>query len=874
MVKIKSKYILKTNPTPSTDGYIFETDKITTVPNKTSVNGNVVTTTDGGFTFVVNTSADESKKYNNNGFSNNEYTLETLNVGIYDFEDSNLISDNPTIKEQKFVEINKSYSDLTNYCYFGSSNALLNAAVNKIINNFPAGIYMNGPGVGNIISGSTINDYTNKFNIDLFEYTALEKVSLPYSLRTMGSSFMDYEAVIMTPTGETFVSDIIGFTGHTSQDSTIKFKINGTTSQSGIIIRPKQVKRNEFFESLDDFEKTILNPHTTPIYKTYLKVPVETNSGISFEYKSFTWPLSDNYNIDIESAAYISFMTGLIEATNFADEIFCDNLYRMLTHDTIKNLDNTYKIELNEDEIEDIIIGGTKIQKILRLYGRSFDEIKKYIEGISFVNTITYDGNDNLPIEYLPEKIDNSGWDVVSLLSCIDKTATTSSNLFPGITKSYTSDEINNELMKRIIINSKYIFRSKGTKKAIRKILGLIGFDEDWYEIREYVQLIDNYISGTTLEKIARLNYDIYPENYSSSDGKPDYEYTFNRSLFDNTNIDVYVRCPICKNEDFIVSGETYGDGNTAVCTFNRAHVFNITGNTIGYPQPLKNSPDYYFQQKGHWYRETGGVHKNATGETYVNEVSYGNNPHIGNGKYDNGFDYLDQFSNIFKRFVRSYDVRGGIDISGYTGVGFSVSTKKMVDNNKISLNDSSNNRLKLNLKNFVIGIDVDKVFKSYTGETSNVIIETEGLKNEIYNLLKAIALPYIEQIIPATTIFDFVRINRTEPKWLLVDEYPEKHPISGVTGYKIIAYQNVNYFDTGTTAPTATLTGATGIIKTDFGTGTTFTYIAGELNDIKKVSPTNSNTKGFDNIYRFRGIWPEYGPDRSPIWVINEDLI
>lgn len=874
MVKIKSKYILRTNPTPSSDGYIFETDKITTIPNRTSVNGNIVTTTDGGFTFVVNTTADESKKYNNDGFSNNEFTLEVLDIATDDFENVDSTNNKTTIKKQKFVELNKYYSDLTQYCYFGSANAMLNAAINNIINNFPAGIYMNGPGVGNIISGSTINDYTNKFNIDLLEYSALEKVNLNYSLRTMGSSFMDYEAVIVTPTGETFVGNVIGFTGHTSQNSTIKFKISGTTSQSGIIIRPKQAKRDEFFNSLDDFERTILNPNTIPIYKAFLKIPIETNSGISFEYKSFIWPLTDNYNIDIESASYVSFMTTLIDATNFIDEMYCDNLYRMLTHDTIKNLDNTYKRELDEDELEDIIIGGTKIQKILRLYGRSFDEIKKYIEGISFINTITYDGNDNLPIEYLSEKIDNSGWDVVSLLSSIHKSGMTSTNLFPGITGSYTSDDVNNELMRRIIINSKYIFRSKGTKKAIRKLLGILGFDENWYEIREYVQLIDNYITGSTLEKIAALNYDIYPENYTELDGKPAYEYKYDKTLFENTNVGIYARCPICNNEDFVISGQTYGDGNTGVCTFNATHVFNITGNTIGYPQPLSNSSGYYFQQKGNWYRETGGIHTNATGQTYVNEISYGNNPHVGNGEYDNGFDYLDQFNNIFKRFVRNEDGRGSISISGYTGTGFTASTKKLVDNTKISFSQTPNNRLKLNLKNFVIGIDVDKVLKTYTGETSNTITETEQLKTEIFQLLESIALPYLEQLIPATTIFDFVRINRNEPKWLLVDEYPEKHPISGLTGYKIIAYQNVNYFDTGTTGPTASLTGATGIIKTDFGTGTTFTLTTAEPNDIKKVSSTNSDTKGFDNIYRFRGVWPEYGPDRAPRWIIDESLI
>ena len=90
-----------------------------------------------------------------------------------------------------------------------------------------------------------------------------------------------------------------------------------------------------------------------------------------------------------------------------------------------------------------------------------------------------------------------SGWDGFSLAQNIDSTVTTSQNLFSGINKKYTTLEVNDELFKKLIINSKYIFKSKGTKKSIRKLLGLLGFENDWYTIKEYIQEIDNDISGT-----------------------------------------------------------------------------------------------------------------------------------------------------------------------------------------------------------------------------------------------------------------------------------------------------------------------------------------------------------------------------------------
>jgi hypothetical protein len=41
------------------------------------------------------------------------------------------------------------------------------------------------------------------------------------------------------------------------------------------------------------------------------------------------------------------------------------------------------------------------MNKTLHIYGRNFDEINKYIKGISFSNVVTYDKQDNTPDIYL-----------------------------------------------------------------------------------------------------------------------------------------------------------------------------------------------------------------------------------------------------------------------------------------------------------------------------------------------------------------------------------------------------------------------------------------------------------------------------------------
>jgi hypothetical protein len=52
------------------------------------------------------------------------------------------------------------------------------------------------------------------------------------------------------------------------------------------------------------------------------------------------------------------------------------------------------------------------MNKTLHIYGRNFDEINKYIKGISFSNVVTYDKQDNTPDIYLKNSV--LGWDLIS----------------------------------------------------------------------------------------------------------------------------------------------------------------------------------------------------------------------------------------------------------------------------------------------------------------------------------------------------------------------------------------------------------------------------------------------------------------------------
>ena len=933
----KSNYTLKGKPISVENGKIYDKDILTYTEGFGSINGNLTIRSEGGFTFITNTTPKEDKTYNN-GELGQTYTfddiiLEEITNNNISEESISLITEKP----KTYIDLQKTYNDLSKFTYFGSCNIFIKSAIEDIINRFPSGLYVYDL---TYLSGNTTNTITlpldnvnNDFEIDLLNYNT----NNDYDLRVLSTSYKDFGIVL---SGDTEFAKLTGFT---TDNTNITFLFDKTvTVNNPFHIRPNTNKQEEFFNSLDDFQKTLLNRRTNPKYTSYIKIPRESEFGTNYENIKFTWTTTDGYNLDINSMDYVLFLQELINSSNFVDENYSDNLYRMLVHDSIKNLDNCYVREHDQDLLDEYIVGGTKMQKVIRLYGRNLDEVKKYSDGLSQVNNITYDKKENLPEQFLKDKLKLSGWETLNLTNVFTKTGETKTNIYPAISGTYKIVDSDFEVDRRLILNSPYIWRSKGTKKSIRKVMGLFGIDSDTYEIREYTQKLDKFLTGQTINNIIYLNGQLRPNEIENNYIEPKNPYQNIRLT--GINVNTFVKCPLCGSENYRTTGTTEDEG---ICVENN-HIFSITGNTFGYPYTRGNSNNFYFQQKGNWYRETGGYHVDLTGTTYVNEISTGNNPHAGYGSYDGGFDYIDQYNNLFKTDIREQDNTPLFDITGYT-VGFGLTNKKTIDNLKINYNKRINpkttkliignyviddntpeelifdtfstsptiinstgltqsrvftfyvskkynhninmtlfgnaetlkigetwlvsydkltntwetniidNELNINLKNFVIGIDGDKLLdKFYSG---NTVTTTGVTKTELYDNVKSTILPYLEQVIPSTTIFDFVLIDRTTPKWVLVDKYCDRNKDvnQNYNGKTILKYKNINYFDTGSTSYDSVLTNK---IVTDFGVGFTYT------------GTTTGSMVGFDRDVLFIGDNGDCYRDTTVEWVMVEDLI
>jgi len=304
----------------------------------------------------------------------------------------------------------------------------------------------------------------------------------------------------------------------------------------GFHIKPKEKYVTEFFNNLSDFQTVILNRNTVPKYTSTFYTPSKDNDGTytgMYANESFTLDTEDGWNIDLKSVSYQRMINTLLESAEYMDTMKCDNIYRMLTHDSIKNLD--WSLNRIEDEAlaQAHIVGGTYLNKILRLYGRSYDELKKYIHGIEVINNLTYNQLDNYPDALLKNEVDIAGWKPISVVN-FDNIDIQTDQLYGGWQQKYNATDIENEFYRRLLLNSSHIASWKGTKHGVEMLMNLFGVDRKKWGLNEVVYVAtgsrygtsgpesDNMIPDEVLAPTGSIRpgyiYDVYARNATNAD--------------------------------------------------------------------------------------------------------------------------------------------------------------------------------------------------------------------------------------------------------------------------------------------------------------------------------------------------------------------
>lgn len=463
-IKSHSNFVLKSKHKTTNDGTIFERDWTTIGGVDSFAPNQVPIYRSGNFIITVNNENPVLKPYSSNDWKENS------DGEVWTVSHVENVSANTEFKDNKIV-IKNDYYELADFAYYGSCSDLIRGSLNDILTRFPSELFATNKTLDKyyiVENPSTINIYTrylsNPQEGDELKYLGANDFSLNYDIfdanNNLISSAFTVEVLDGTPTcpsgDECNIS--VTYNGKTESESSggykyqngdamyvVNFKEGNTTLMTiyvvkdydrkiylcdskyiGYHVRPKEHFLTEFYNSLSSFQSIILNPHTEPKYKASFQVTKETERGYVSSIEDFIFPIGDSgYNIGTNVGAYNAYVTKFLTISEFYDTIFCDNMYRMMTHESIKNMD--WSRDIPNPKAEDYEEGEQKVSQLIRLFGRYFDEIKFYIDGIRNYNNITYSDRNNLPDYFMTDELETDGWDV--------------NNIYPLILNEYTSQD-------------------------------------------------------------------------------------------------------------------------------------------------------------------------------------------------------------------------------------------------------------------------------------------------------------------------------------------------------------------------------------------------------------------------------------------------
>ena len=446
----------------------------------------------------------DSKKFKTNPFS--EYlTLDDLNEEV-DAPKTTTTSSS----KQGDVKFNSS-KDNGSKSLYGSLKERISVSISRIIRKFPAGFYIDKDTpisasqytAESIVYNSKTYETTFKFeNSKIFNPLDVKLVkpksnTQPEVVNEFKNFFEYFKKYTLEIDGNSY--DVVSFTEVDSNGLlTLKVKgkpFNSTTYSESFLIRPKDSVVEEFFQNLDDLESVLLNRESTPKYTSKFVVPQDSLDGSKTENKTlrFAWPIfKDGWNIKITGNAYVDYIRKLSDVGQEIDNYKSNLIVRFLT-----------TASLNEFDTPD-----QRIASIFKLYGQSFDSIKKFIDNVAYMRNVSYDGINNVPDVLLKNLSNTLGLSDVKLFddkSLEDILYSRIDSQYEGVDLGKNVIEAETEFYRRILVNLAHIYKSKGTKNAIEFFLRFLGAPEPLIKIDEYVYKYDK-----VKKTVSDIDSDIY----------------------------------------------------------------------------------------------------------------------------------------------------------------------------------------------------------------------------------------------------------------------------------------------------------------------------------------------------------------------------
>ncbi|MFW6219448.1 MAG: hypothetical protein ACOC33_01140 [bacterium] len=430
-------------------------------------------------------------------------TLETLNLTE--------IESNNTFITTKNVVLNLDRSDLNTFVRYGSAYEFIRTSIQNIITKYPGSLYVSSQVQRG--GNTTFYDFTydsikkiakfkipSQFTINKFGLIFnLGNESIPdeNELKNLNISYNNY-VIWSTQASSDNSHNIVGFTGDSLANQYVTIECTGnpfpflsgtTTGNINFHIKPNTRKFNDFRLSISNFEKNIVSERNeTDGFIFKMKDPTLLENGkILYSEKTLQWDTLDGYNIVIDNVTYKTFLERMLTIGDKYDQIKTDLISRFLTPTSLQTYD------LTEEK---------KVKKLLRIYGAEFDQIRQFVDSLVYVNKVTYNKKNNLPDQLVGNLAKTFGWQYFQLINeqQLVENILDSTEEERNLNTDLTPAEVDIELWRRILINTNYFWKSKGTRGAIVSMFRLIGIPESFINITEYVYTVDGKINPNDVE--------------------------------------------------------------------------------------------------------------------------------------------------------------------------------------------------------------------------------------------------------------------------------------------------------------------------------------------------------------------------------------
>ena len=628
--------------------------------------------TQGNFEFTTSIVEKVNRKFDIGAFSE-PISLDNLNI-----ED---LTESRTILATQFrVYPNYDVSQVLNFSMYGSLSKRFQVSITNIINYFPASLdilfsnleYVTGATAVNVQYDSVLDEtyfeipvdrINNPFDID-YSLNATTNLNLreitTSKYRNLYNTYLDYAIVINDNNYE-----VTSFSpSPTLSSGSIAFFVSGapfgvtaTTVFDNFEIRPNDYICDKVFtEDFNEVEKFLLNRLVRPEYTAVFQVPQQNDDGQYYtNYQNVTWPKDGLWNLDIRSFSFDDYLTQLEEIAINLDSFKTNLISRFLITSSLKEFDTL----------------GQKVEKVFQIYGRSFDQIKQFIDALAYMNSVNYNPENDIPSQLLVNLSQTLGWSSnfspitnEDFLSSVF--GNTSTPTYPGYARALTPTELNYQFYRNLILNSAYLFKSKGTRRSIEFLLRMVGAPDSLIEYNEHIYLADQKINLEQFDnQWAQISGGTYVENQPS----------------------------FSPGETYKIKGRTF----TAFTSTQNYQDVTVTLDDYpidreGFPKAPKNTETYFFQLGAGWYQTTPS-HRSPDQVVITGEVFTGQNYDIQTQlqPFTYGQLYLDRYRNF-----------------PYMNEGFKL--RKVPDNNKSWLENDNKIRISEGGYNAYYFVDDEKL--------------------------------------------------------------------------------------------------------------------------------------------------------------------